>query len=252
MPVYNGAYFLAEAITSVIQQSYPVWELLIIDDASTDDSCSVAERFQKSDERIVILRLDSNQGAGIARNLGIKAATGDYIAFLDADDLWLPHKLETQLRFMKLKNQQLCYSSYDLINEKGLPLHQKIEALKQVNLEKMLKANYIGNLTGIYHSKSLGKIYCSPLRNRQDWCMWIEVVKGSGGALGIPESLAHYRIRKRSLSRNKLKLLPSNYNVYRNYLGFSFPKTCRYFSRFLFEQLFVKSKQKKLLSAQGF
>ena len=244
MPAYNAAGFIAESIRSVQQQTFKDWELLVIDDASTDETSNVVEELKAEDPRIKLHILPTNQGAGFSRNIGIKAATGDYISFLDADDLWKPHKLETQLRIMTTENVQVCFSSYELINEQGKSLQKQIKALQFLSFEKLKKANYIGNLTGIYNASKLGKIYCPLIRKRQDWGLWLLAVEKAGFAKGIQESLAVYRERENSISGNKIEMLQYNYRVYREVLKYSSLKSLFWMLLFLKEQLFIKQRQK--------
>ncbi|MCC8359555.1 glycosyltransferase family 2 protein [Salinimicrobium sediminilitoris] len=247
MPAYNAAAFIAESIRSVQQQSHLEWELLVIDDASKDGTSEVVEALKEKDDRIKLHILPTNQGAGFARNIGIKAATGDFISFLDADDLWKPSKLEKQLKVMQEENMQVCFSSYELMNEDGQSLKKQIKALKTLSFDKLKKANYIGNLTGIYSARALGKIYCPLIRKRQDWGLWLLAVKKAGGARGIQEPLAIYRERKGSISQNKVEMLQYNYRVYRKVLKYSSIKSLFWMVLFLWEQLFVKQKQKVAL-----
>ena len=247
-PAFNSERFIEETIQSVLKQSYNNWELIIIDDASSDKTLEIIDKLAKKEKRIKPISLAQNGGAGIARNTGVKLAKGQYITFLDADDLWKPHKLETQLKFMQEKNNAICFSSYELINEEGKPLPYYIEALPKLTLSKLLKANYIGNLTGMYKVSELGKIKFSTLRKRQDWAMWLMAIKKAEYAFGIKESLAYYRVRENSISSNKIKMLSYNYKVYKQFLGFSTLKSVFYMSVFLKEQFFVKNKQKKLLN----
>lgn len=244
MPAHNAAGFISESISSVQKQTYENWELLVIDDASGDHTSQLVEDFIARDSRIKLHSLPANQGAGFARNIGIKASKGDFISFLDADDLWLPQKLETQLRFMEDNEVKVCYSSYELIDEEGRSKGKKIEALAILPFKKLLKANYIGNLTGIYNARELGKIYCPLIRKRQDWGLWLLAVKKAGGAKGIKEPLAQYRIRKQSISGNKWEMLGYNYKVYKKVLNFSTVKSSFWILLFLLEHFFVKSRQK--------
>jgi teichuronic acid biosynthesis glycosyltransferase TuaG len=247
MPAHNAAGFIAESIQTVMQQTYTEWELLVIDDASVDETSQVVEGLQAKDERIKLHRLPANQGAGFARNIGIKAATGDFICFLDADDLWKPHKLETQLKFMEQEQLDVCYSSYELINEDGKSLNRQIKALEYLSFNKLKKANYIGNLTGIYNAAKLGKIYCPLIRKRQDWGLWLLAVEKAGYARGIQEPLAAYRERQNSISGNKLEMLKYNYQVYQKVLGYTPQKSLFWMLLFLWEQLLVKRRQKVAL-----
>lgn len=250
-PVYNAALFLEETIWSVLNQTYLHWELLLVDDCSTDASFEIAKTFSKKDSRIKVYQLMSNQGAGIARNLGIKEASGTYIAFLDADDLWFPEKLQTQLEFMTENNCNICYSSYQLINEDGILQPKIVEALPNLTFKKLLKSNYIGNLTGTYNAAALGKIYAPVLRKRQDWALWLSALKIENKAMGIQEPLAYYRERKNAISSNKTGLLKYNYVVYNKVLGLSTLNSLFMMTIFLWEHFFVKSRQIKLLANQA-
>lgn len=248
MPSYNAAGFIADSIASVQQQTYTNWELLVIDDASKDGTIEIVEGLMSGDSRISLHELPTNQGAGFARNIGIKASKGSYISFLDADDLWMPQKLQIQLDFMEDKHVDVCYSSYELIDENGNSLKKQIKALAELPFQKLLRANYIGNLTGIYNAEKLGKIYCPLIRKRQDWGLWLLAVRKSGGAKGIQEPLARYRVRKNSISGNKSEMLKYNFRVYKKVLKFSSLKSLFWMVLFLWEQLFVKSRQKVRLN----
>jgi teichuronic acid biosynthesis glycosyltransferase TuaG len=243
MPAYNSAAFIAEAIRSVLQQTHKNWELLIIDDASQDDTVSVIETFQGTDSRIKLFQNESNKGAGVSRNKAIEAAQGTYIAFLDADDLWLPQKLETQLEFMQENDLVMTYSSYFLMDEQGNDLDKKVTALPTLTFKKLLKSNYVGNLTGIYRADILGKVYSPVLRKRQDWALWLSILKKIGHTKGIIEPLAKYRIRENSISNNKTALLKYNYLVYSEFLKYNRLKSLFRMGVFLKEHFFVKKKR---------
>lgn len=249
MPAYNSEAFISEAIRSVIDQTYPNWELFVIDDASSDSTLKIIQDYSGKDDRIHILKNSSNKGTHQTRNKGIEAATGDFIAFLDADDQWKPEKLQKQLEIISREDIAACFSSYDLISENGRPLNKKVEALPVLTYEKLLKANYVGNLTGIYNVKVLGKIYCPEIRKRQDWALWLKVIEEGGPMEGIRDSLAIYRIRKNSISNNKFEMLKYNFLVYNQVLGYGFIDSFWKMLVFLNEQFFVKSRQVKVISA---
>ncbi len=241
---YNSQDFIEDTIQSVLDQTHTNWELIIIDDASNDNTFSIISEYASIHSNIKIFHNENNQGAAITRNRGIKEAKGDFIAFLDGDDLWKPQKLEKQLKFMLDNNADVCFSSYDLMDESGNFQCKTVKALPKLSYKKFLKCNYIGNLTGIYNTKTLGKINAPDLRKRQDWLLWLKAVKESNKpALGMEESLALYRVRKNSISSNKFNLLKYNYLVYRVGLGYSILKSLYYLTVFLFEYFFVKSKQ---------
>ncbi|TNJ47266.1 glycosyltransferase family 2 protein [Tamlana fucoidanivorans] len=242
-PVYNAEGFISETILSVLNQSYTNWELILINDGSTDGSSEVIQTFLNKTYNIIFFQNSTNLGAAVSRNKGIEAAQGHFIAFLDADDVWKPYKLEVQIKFMLSHNCDVSFSSYDLINENGVFLGKRVKALKNLGYTKLLKSNYIGNLTGMYNASVLGKITSPPLRKRQDWLLWLSALKQSGKpAMGIEESLAFYRVRKDSISSNKINLLKYNYWVYKKGLGFSYIQSIWLLLLFLKEHIFVKSK----------
>ena len=242
-PAYNAEQFIGEAIASVIAQTYTNWELLVINDASTDNTAGIVKQFMAKDPRIKILDNTTTKGPGNARNFGIEEAKGTYMAFLDADDLWKPNKLQEQLKVLENTNANICFSSYELINEKGQHLNKTVLALDFLSYKKQLRCNYIGNLTGLYNAKKLGKIYMPEIRKRQDWVMWLRAIEIGGNAIGIKQSLAYYRIREHSVSSNKLQLIKHNFNVYNSVLEFGWLKSVGYMIIFLFEYFFVKSRQ---------
>ncbi|MFD0990560.1 glycosyltransferase family 2 protein [Mariniflexile jejuense] len=243
-PMFNSEAYISETVNSIINQTYKNWELLLIDDGSTDNTIEIANQILLKFPNIKLLKNSINLGAAISRNKGIEASNGKYIAFLDADDIWKPKKLETQIAFMQAENCHVCFSSYEQIDETGKPLNKLIKALPKLSYQKHLKSNYIGNLTGMYNVEVLGKIKAPNLQKRQDWLLWLAAIKKSGKpAKGIQESLAYYRVRKDSMSSNKINLLKYNYLVYRKGLGFSTLKAVCYMLVFLYEHFFVKSKQ---------
>ncbi|MCM4159202.1 glycosyltransferase family 2 protein [Antarcticibacterium flavum] len=247
MPAYNSEAYIAGAIESVLHQTWDNWELWVIDDASTDPTVKIVEEYAQLYPNIHIIKNPINRGAGAARNKGIKAATGDYIAFLDADDLWMPLKLEEQLKFMQEHDLAMTFSSYILIDEDGKLLQKEIKALPHLTYQKLLKSNYVGNLTGIYDVRKVGKVYAPVIRKRQDWALWLEILKKVGSTRAITAPLACYRVRKNSVSGNKWKLLRHNYRIYRSFLEYGFLKSLGAMSRFLWEHFLVKNRQVKKL-----
>ncbi len=243
MPAYNSAAYIAEAIQSVLAQTHSNLELLIIDDASKDNTIEITEAFKSKDSRIKLFKNTSNQGAGITRNIGIKEAKGAFIAFLDADDLWLSEKLNIQLEFMATHALAMTFSSYNLMDEAGKMLPKKVKALPVLTYQKLLKSNYVGNLTGIYNVEKLGKIYCPELRKRQDWALWLTILFKIDSTKGIEKPLANYRIRENSISKNKTALLKYNYLIYSEFLKYSRLKSLVKMGVFLKEHFFVKNKQ---------
>ncbi|HPF09995.1 MAG TPA: glycosyltransferase family 2 protein [Flavobacteriaceae bacterium] len=242
-PLYNAAPFIAACIESVQKQSYPHWEQIIVDDASLDDSLEICKGFASKDPRIKWVSLKHNQGAAYCRNLATEKAQGDFIAFLDSDDQWHPEKLQKQLTFMKDCFAEVCFSSYLHVDEHGKSLGKRIVAIPKLSFRKQLLNNYIGNLTGIYHATTLGKILAPNIRKRQDWAVWLEAIKRSGKpALGLQEELAYYRVREGSISSSKWRLVRYNFQFYREHLGYSWLKSVGYLLRFFWEYFFVRPK----------
>ncbi len=231
-PCYNSSKYIDKTIESVINQTYQNWELIIIDDCSIDNSVMIIKEYCKKDSRIKLLKLDRNVGPALARNEGIKQAKGKYIAFLDSDDIWLPPKLEKQIKFMLANDLAVTCSSYYTINENGKRLNMRI-VKESLSYNDMLKSNQIGNLTGIYDCEKLGKIYMENV-SHEDYTLWLKVMQKACNTKAIVEPLAEYRILKRSISSNKLKVLKWQWNIYRNFLKFNTIKSLFYFCHYIF------------------
>jgi glycosyltransferase involved in cell wall biosynthesis len=242
-PLYNAESFISETIQSVLNQSYPNWEQIIVNDASTDASLSKVKVLAQKDERIRIEDIPDNMGAAYCRNLATTMARGSYIAFLDSDDLWHPDKLKKQLTFMTRNKCVVSYTSYVHIDESGNSMNKRILALPELSYKKQHRNNYIGNLTGMYNAEILGKIASPDIRKRQDWAVWLEAIKHSGKpALGLQEDLSFYRVRRDSMSSSKIKLVKYNYRFYKDYLGYSSIKSGWNLMKFFYEYFFVRPR----------
>ena len=227
-PSYNCAEFIKETIESIISQSYTNWELLITDDCSTDNSCDVIGNYVRKDPRITLIRLQSNSGAGVARNTSIEEAKGRFIAFCDSDDRWFPDKLEKQLAFMEAKNCKMSHTSY-LTCDEADKITGIVVCRKRETLESMCKDDKMGFLTVMYDTNGIGKVYMPKLRKRQDWALKLKVLEKCGHACGMKEPLAYYRKRVGSISNNKRSLVKYNIAVYQEVLGWSKWKSNLYF-----------------------
>lgn len=227
-PTYNSAEFVAETIDSIISQTYQNWELLITDDCSTDETCSIVEQYADCDSRIKLLRLETNSGAGVARNFSIENARGRYIAFCDSDDRWYPDKLEKQLAFMTEKDCGLSYTSYITCDERGsntgIIVCRKKETLFSTKCD-----SGIGCLTAMYDTQKVGKVLMPLIRKRQDWGLWLKVLLKCRVAYGMKEPLAVYRLRNNSLSQKKTSLIKYNIAMYKIVLGWSSVKANLFF-----------------------
>jgi glycosyltransferase involved in cell wall biosynthesis len=243
-PLFNAGKFINETISSILDQTYTNWEHIIVDDASTDASVMLAKRVINDDSRFKLVLLEQNRGAAYCRNYATEQARGEYIAFLDSDDLWHPQKLERQIQIMEEKHLFVTFTSYLHIDEHGNPLYKRIKALSTLSYSKQHRNNYIGNLTGIYSAGKLGKIFAPNIRKRQDWAVWLEAIRRNDGlAIGIQEDLAYYRIRQDSISSNKFDLLKYNFKFYRKHLRYSWLKSFFCLNMFLIEHFFVRPKQ---------
>lgn len=243
-PCYNSEKYLSQAIQSVLNQTFQNWELLLIDDCSSDTTYTIITDFTSQDPRIKAFKLDTNSGAGKARNLGIQKASGNYIAFLDADDLWKPEKLEKQLYFMQSHKIPFTFSFYETIDEAGNLRNETITTPTKITYKQLYFCNWIGNLTGIYSVDFFGKIPISSIKKRQDWMLWLQIVKQTKFATPVPESLAYYRVRQDSISASKWKLIKYNFKVYKDFHKRNFLMACFDTMQFLYVQLVIKPKYK--------
>lgn len=215
-PTYNSRRFVVEAVESVFTQSYKSWELLLIDDGSTDDTPSVLEGLSKSDSRIRTFLLRKNQGAAAARNHGITRSAGRYVAFLDSDDLWLPDKLNVQIAFMKREEVPMSFCAYRRIDEMGRVCSDLLPVPTYIDYQKLLLSNVIGCSTAMYDRKQCGMVLFPNIRKRQDYGLWLRILKHGHRAFGIPEDLVRYRLTRGSLTRNKLNASLYSWKLYRD------------------------------------
>jgi len=234
-PAYNAHRFIGECIESVIAQSYQNWELIIVDDSSTDDTVDIIQQYVNRDYRIILFSNETNLGVSSSRNIAIKEAKGNYIAFLDSDDIWLENKLEMQIRLMESQNIPITYSDYDTIDEDGYVTgHFKSPA--KLSYQDMLKTSSMGTLTTIYSIKYFGKVYLKEI-GHEDYLLKLELLKKIDYAIGINQPLAQYRIVKDSLSRNKLKSALWQWKIYRDVEKISLLKSIKYFISYAYNGL---------------
>lgn len=228
-PCYNASSYISFTIESALKQTYPNWELIIVDDCSTDNSSDIIKQFISGDTRIKYFKTDNPSGSPVLpRNIGIEKATGRYIAFLDSDDIWLPTKLEEQLKLFKDDKTAVAFSNYEKMNEAGDRNQRIIIAPKETNYHNLLKGNVIGNLTGIYDTEKVGKVYCQDIRH-EDYVLWLSILKKGYLAKNTNTVTALYRVRENSVSSNKLKILSWQWNILRNVEKISLPKAIYYY-----------------------
>ena len=232
MSMYNAAEFITEAINSIIKQHYTDWELIVIDDGSTDASISIVKSFQQQDLRIRLYFSKEHSGLpATLRNLGISMAKGRYIAFLDSDDIWLPSKLAEQIPLFKYPQTAIVYSNYKKINATATKHGRTIVAPSTLDYKKMLLGNAIGNLTGIYDSAKTGTVSIRNIHH-EDYAMWLSILKKGFIAQNTNTVTALYRVHHTSITSNKLKVLPWQWFIYRNIEKISFIRSCYYYCNY--------------------
>lgn len=221
-PAYNCEDFLLQTIESVRNQSFTNWEHIIVDDHSTDNTRLVIDKAATEDSRIVPIYLGKNGGVANARNMGIKAARGKYIAFLDSDDLWMPHKLAKHMEYMEKHDCDFTYSNYQMIDYEGRFIKNVVYRKKRINYRQLLYSNQIGCLTAVIKSEIIKKTLMPNIKH-EDYATWLTILKQYvKHAERLDDILASYRISNRSVSSNKLGTVPWTWNIYRRNQNLSF------------------------------
>ncbi len=214
-PTYNCGRFIEETIKSIQSQTYPHWELVIVDDCSTDNTKDIVLLYVNKDSRIKYHCLSVNSGAAIARTTAMELAEGEFMAFCDSDDLWMPDKLERQLEFMKMNQYAFICSAYVQINENGESLNRIIKPKKKCSYNRLLLDCPVGNSTVMYNVGIMGKFKVPNIRKRNDDALWLQMLKKEKYIWGMDDVLMKYRIRQNSISSNKLKVVKYHWILYR-------------------------------------
>lgn len=237
MPCYNAAAFLKDAIESVIIQTYMEWELLIIDDCSLDNSVSIIKEYQRKENRIRFFTTKLPSGSpAIPRNIGIDQAKGRYIAFLDSDDVWLPTKLQEQVSLFEDSHVAVVFSNYEKMAEDGTCSGRMIIAPQKACYRSLLRGNVIGNVTGIYDTQKVGKIFFQDVHH-EDYVLWLSILKQGYIAVNTNTVTALYRLRKNSVSSNKMNVLSWQWNIYVNIEKIGFLKSAYFFMCYVYKAL---------------
>ena len=234
MPCYNMVSYVSDSIKSVIAQTYPHWELLIVDDASTDETVNIIKSYAQADSRIKFAIKKQNSGISDTRNLCIQMAQGQFLAFLDADDIWHPEKLEKQLSFMMAKNIGFTYSTYDWIDEDGKVMNKFINTIGNLDYKTYLRNTIIGCSTVMVNKTITGDVIVPKFRTSEDTATWLDILRKGLLAYAIDESLVSYRIRRKSASSNKIRASIDLWKVYRQHEKLPFFKAIYYFSCYAF------------------
>lgn len=210
IPVFNGERYLREALDSVLNQTYDDLDIVVVDDASTD---STPDILQEYGDRIHSLRLERNQGAAVARNAALEAAKGRYVAFLDSDDLWLPDKIRLQLDLMLKTGAAFCYTGFERMDSYGKLLNVREPFQSTVTYRQLLRNTLIATSTVLLDRKQLGDFRMPLMRSGQDYATWLQLLRSSRTAFGLPDVLMRYRVVKNSLSSGKWKSIGQVWQV---------------------------------------
>lgn len=225
MPTYNCGKFIGESIESVQKQTYSQWELIIVDDCSTDDTMSIVQKYKTTDKRIKYHKLEKNSGPAVARTKAMELASGNYMAFLDSDDLWVPNKLERQVKFMESHQYAFTCTAYEQIDEDGKKLGRVIKTVPKTSYNRLLLDCPVGNSTVMYNVDIMGKFKVPNIRKRNDDALWLQMLKKEPYIMGMTDILMQYRIRANSVSSNKIKLIGYHWKLYRDIEHLSVPRS---------------------------
>ncbi len=215
-PTYNCAAFIARTLDSVQAQTYKNWEMIIVDDQSKDNTRDIVEEYIKRDPRIKYHLLEVNSGAAVARTTAMKLAQGSYMAFLDSDDIWMPDKLERQIRWMEENGYAFSCTAYEQIDEEDNLLGKTIKTIKKTDYNRLLLDCPVGNSTVMYDVEKMGKFEVPNIRKRNDDALWLQMLKKEKYIWGMPDVLMKYRIRQNSISSNKLSVIKYHWILYRD------------------------------------
>lgn len=233
-PVYNKERYIAQTMDSIRAQTFNQWELLLIDDCSTDRSAEIIAAYQQEDKRICYHRLEQNGGAAVARNEALARAKGRFVAFLDADDLWEPKKLEKQLALMRDKGFGFTYTAIKMIDENGEARKSKRPVRAEVDYRFLLSNTIIACSSVVIDRKSIGDFRMPLVRKGQDFATWLSILRKGQHAYGLDEALVRYRVAPGSISSNKWAALARTWRIYREQEHLPLLPACWHFSLYAF------------------
>lgn len=231
-PVYNAERFIAGTIESIAKQSYKDFELLLIDDHSTDNSLSIISSFSEQDSRVKVLQTPYNSGAAVARNIGLENASGQYVAFLDSDDMWKENKLKDQIQFMTENNSGFTYTNFEMITETDELIKPRVTLPESLDYVGLLKNTAIACSTVVIDKQVFGDFRMPEVRKGQDTATWLMLLRGGNDARLVDKVLGSYRIVKGSISSNKVEALKRTWNTYRNLEKLPLHKAGYYFTSY--------------------
>ena len=218
MAAYNAEKTIEQAINSVLSQTYPDFELLVVNDCSTDKTAMLAEAIVKKDDRIRLISNEKNSGVSYTRKHGLEEASGEWVAILDSDDAWAPEKLEKQIKLQKKTNADLLFTGSAFMDADGKPIDWYLRAPSEVTYRQLLKQNVLSNSSALVRKALYAKNYAVGDGMHEDFAIWLSILKEGKKAYGVDEPLLIYRIARSSKSGNKFKAAKMNWNTYR-YIG---------------------------------
>jgi teichuronic acid biosynthesis glycosyltransferase TuaG len=237
-PSFKAEKYIESTIRSVLLQTYRNWEMIIVDDASPDNSNEIIGGYIERDSRIKLIKLEKNSGSAISRNAALELASGRFIAFLDSDDIWHPDKLEKQVAFMLKRNAPISFTSYELIDKNGISKNHIIHSIDKLTQIDYLKNTIIGFSTSMIDTETVGNYFrMRDIRTRQDASLWITLLGRGYIAEGMNEVLVKYRVHSQSISSNKVRAAKQVWNLYFNLHRFGLLKSMYYFSFYVFNAI---------------
>ena len=242
MPVYNGEKYIDDAINSVISQSHKDWKLLVVNDSSTDLTATIVNSFVKLDSRISLIDNKDTKGAAGARNYGMSLSDGDFVAFIDSDDVWHHDKLKSQIELLQKEDSDFSYTSYEIIDSNGLNCKQTYIVPERLTLDQMLKQNLIGCSTVVISKEIASNYSFSSDFYHEDYCLWLRLLNDGYKAIGCTQPLVKWRLIAGSRSFNKFNSAISRWKIYRKQIGMSFAKSLKYFIFYVFNGICKYSK----------
>lgn len=237
MPAYNAERFIGAAVRSVMNQTFTDWELLVIDDGSSDSTCDIVRALAAEDDRIKLLVNDKNMGVAKTRNRGFDICRGQYVALLDSDDVWYPEKLKKQLEKLDEQGADFAYCSYAIVDADGKKAKSDYVTSEQVDFEKLLRENVIGCSTVVLSRKIVERHRFETDFYHEDYVLWLDLLRCGYKAVGCSETLVDWRLIENSRSFDKRKSAKNRWRIYREHLGLSFVKSVYVFGHYAFASL---------------
>lgn len=237
MPAYNAEPFIEKSIASVLAQTVRDWELIVLDDHSSDGTAELVTSLAEEDERIRLVRNERNMGTAATRNRGLELSRGLFVALLDSDDVWYPRKLEKQLQRIQSEDAQLCYCAYAMVSEQGEKCCEDFLVRPQVGLEELLSKNDIGCSTVMLNRKAADKYRFDARYYHEDYALWLTMLRDGCKAVGVTEVLTDYLVRDNSRASNKLAGAKRRWQIYRKMMGFSLWRSGYYSAQYAFAGL---------------